>query len=128
MNLNGDSEGKCTVVLGHLWLGRLALCVLLLTTGCEQSFFMVGDKGREAVIERLSAARDACLARHAVADNSGDATAVARDVALACREDTDKLVAAVNRDGDTKVSDAIRRNSEFRAMGYVLRARGVTIF
>jgi hypothetical protein len=102
--------------------------MLLLLTGCEQSFFMVGDKGREATIERLSAARDACLAKHATADVTADATTVARAAALACNQDTENLAAAVNRDGDTKVAAAIRENSEFRAMGYVLRARGVALF
>lgn len=90
---------------------------------------MVGDKGREATIERLSAARDACLAKQAAAaDSTADAAVVARDVALACRDETERLAAAVNRDGDPRVTDAMRQRSEFRAMGYVLRARGVTIF
>jgi len=89
---------------------------------------MVGDKGREATIERFSRARDACLVKHAAADVSADAAAVARAAALACSEQTEKLVIAVNRDGDTKVAASIRENSEFRAMGYVLRARGVALF
>ena len=108
----------------------LAVCLALLLTGCEQSFFMVGDKGREATIDRLSAARDRCLSRNASADitTDSDTATIARAVALACSDETEKLVAAVNRDGDTKVALAIRQNSEFRAMGYVLRARGQAIF
>jgi hypothetical protein len=35
---------------------------------------------------------------------------------------------AANRDGDAKVATAIRQDSEFRAMGYVLKARGQLIF
>ncbi|MFO1160127.1 MAG: hypothetical protein U1E60_14895 [Reyranellaceae bacterium] len=108
----------------------LLVCLVLLLTGCEQSFFMVGDKGREATIDRLSDKRNACLARNAAADvtTDSDATTIARAVALACSPETEKLVAAVNRDGDSKVSTAIRQDAEFRAMGYVLRARGQAIF
>ena len=29
-----------------------------------------------------------------------------------------------NRDGDPKIASAIRKDSEFRAMGFVVRARG----
>lgn len=91
---------------------------------------MVGDKGREATIDRLSAKRDSCLSRNASADitTDSDAATIARAIALACSDETDKLVAAINRDGDTKVTAAIRQNTEFRAMGYVLRARGQVIF
>lgn len=108
----------------------LSVCLVLFLTGCEGSFFMVGDKGREASIDRLSAARDNCLSRNASADitTDSDAATIASAVALACSTETEKLVAAINRDGDTKVTSAIRQNSEFRAMGYVLRARGQVIF
>ncbi|MFO1087049.1 MAG: hypothetical protein U1E21_21045 [Reyranellaceae bacterium] len=126
--MNEDSDNRRARALGHLASKGAALCLLLLATGCEQSFFMVGDKGREATIERLSAARDACLAKQAAAaDSTADAAIVARDVASACRDETDRLAATVNRDGDPKVTDAIRQRSEFRAMGYVLRARGIKI-
>ena len=108
----------------------LIVCLVLLLPGCEGSFFMVGDKGREGTIDRLSAKRDSCLSRNASADitTDSDAATIARAVALACSDETDKLVAAINRDGDTKVTAAIRQNTEFRAMGYVLRARGQVIF
>jgi len=108
----------------------LLVCLVLILPGCEQSFFMVGDKGREATIGRLSETRDNCLTRNASADitTDSDATTIARAIALACSAETEKLAVAVNRDGDTKVTSAIRQNSEFRAMGYVLRARGQVIF
>jgi hypothetical protein len=38
--------------------------------------------------------------------------------------ETDKLIEVYNRDGDPAVANRIRRDSEFRAMGYVLKARG----
>ena len=43
---------------------------------------------------------------------------------LACSAETDKLIEVSNRDGDPAVADRIGRDSEFRAMGYVLKARG----
>jgi hypothetical protein len=49
-------------------------------------------------------------------------------VALACSAETEQLVTAANRDGDAKVAAAIRADSEFRARGYVLKARGQLIF
>jgi hypothetical protein len=108
----------------------LPVCLVLFLTGCEQSFFMVGDKGREATIDRLSEARDRCLSRNASADitTDSDTATIARAIALACSAETEKLVVAINRDGDAKVTSAIRQSSEFRAMGYVLRARGQVIF
>jgi len=110
---------------------RVMLVFLILMLGaCEGSFVTVGDKGREARIDRSSAARDACLAKNAAADeaNSTDPTSIARAVAQACAPETEKLVEASNRDGDPKVAEAIRQNSEFRAMGYVLKARRQAIF
>jgi hypothetical protein len=38
--------------------------------------------------------------------------------------ETQKLVDVSNRDGDPRAAAAIRKDSEFRAMGYVLKARG----
>mgnify|MGYP006915254494 CR=1 FL=1 len=81
------------------------------------------------VLKQCIAARAALaeLKQAAAADSTADAAIVARDVASACRDETDRLAATVNRDGDPKVTDAIRQRSEFRAMGYVLRARGIKI-
>jgi hypothetical protein len=72
------------------------------------------------------AARDACLAKNAESGLglSLDASAAGHAVALACVPQTEKLVEVINRDGDPTVAEAIRSDSEFRAMGYVLRARG----
>ena len=60
---------------------------------------------------------DVRLPKHAAA-------AVARAVAQSCVAQTEKLVEVSNRDGDPRVAEFIRQDSEFRAMGYVLRARG----
>ena len=85
-----------------------------------------GDLGRKVNIEKSYEARDACLAKNAAADGtmSLDAASVAQAAALACTTETDKLIEVSNRDGDPAVASRIRRDSEFRAMGYVLKARG----
>ncbi len=110
---------------------RAALVFLvLLLSACEGSFVTVGDLGRKAKIDKSYEARDACLAKNANADVTGDAdaTTLAHAVALACTPETEKLVEASNLDGDAKVADAIRQNSEFRAKKYVMKARGQAVF
>ena len=89
-----------------------------------------GDGRRTANIDNSYKVRDACLARNASADDisNSDPSTLAQAVALACLPETEQLVAATNRDGDAKVAAAIRKDSEFRAMGYVLKARGQLIF
>jgi hypothetical protein len=107
---------------------RTALVLLiLLLSACGNT---TGDGRRTANINKSYEARDACLARNAAADDisNSDPATIARAVALACSPETEKLVEATNRDGDAKVAAAIRANSEFRAMGYVLKARGQLIF
>jgi hypothetical protein len=107
--------------------GALALAALVLVLGgCEQSFFSVGDRWHGPRIDEAYAARDACLSRHASAEAPGaiDPAAAARAVAQACAPETEKLVQITNRDGDAKVAGNIRDNSQFRAMGYVMRSRG----
>ena len=106
------------------------LLVVLLITACEGSFFRSGDVGRTARIERTYEARDACLARSAGADGVGttDAATLADAAAMACASETEKLVEAANPGNDAKVAAAIRKDSGFRAMKYVLQARGQAIF
>jgi hypothetical protein len=110
---------------------RSALVILLLLlSACEGSFVTVGDVGRKARIDRSFEARDACLEKNAAADvtTSADAGTIARAVALACAPETEKLVDASNLDGNAQVAASIRQNSEFRAMKYVMKARGQAIF
>jgi hypothetical protein len=106
---------------------RLALVLLPLLSACVSA---TGDGRRTANIDKSYKARDACLARNAAADDisNSDPATLAHAVALACSPETEQLVAKSNRDGDIKVADAIRKDSEFRAMGYVLKARGQLIF
>ena len=107
----------------------LVLCVLLLAA-CEGSFVRSGDLGRKVNIDRSYEARDACLARNAAADGTGgeDPTTLAHAAALACSAETDKLIAASDLSGDSKVANKIRQDSEFRALGFVMKARGQVIF
>ena len=107
---------------------RTAIVFLVLLLGaCAEGTYGSPTDGRLATrIDRSFAARDACLARNAGADDisKSDPATIARAIALACTPETEKLVEMSNRDGDPRVASAIRKDSEFRAMGYVLRARG----
>jgi hypothetical protein len=107
---------------------RIALVFLvLLLSACGNT---TGDGRRTSKIDKSYVARDACLARNAAADDisNSDPATLAHAVALACSAETEQLVTAANRDGDAKVAAAIRADSEFRAKGYVLKARGQLIF
>jgi hypothetical protein len=103
-----------------------AVFLALLLSGCAGAYHTSSDGRLETRINNAYKARDACLAKNAAADvtTSADADTIARAVALACASETDKLVEVSNRDGDPKVASAIRKDSEFRAMGFVVRARG----
>ena len=108
---------------------RIALVLVVLLLGACMGAYHTSSDGRlQARIDDSYKARDACLAKNAAADGtmSLDAGSVAQAAALACSAETDKLIEVSNRDGDPAVADRIRRDSEFRAMGYVLRARGQT--
>jgi uncharacterized protein YdaU (DUF1376 family) len=109
---------------------RIAVVVLALLVGaCEGSFFSVGDRWHSPRVSEAFAARDACLARHAAeSDGTEEVAEAARDVARDCAAETEKLVEISNRDGDAKVAANIRENSQFRARGYVLKARGQLVF
>jgi hypothetical protein len=106
---------------------RIALVlVVLLLGGCAGAYHTSSDGRLQARIDNSYKARDACLAKNAAADGtmSLDAASVAQAAALACSAETDRLIEVSNRDGDPSVTSRIRRDSEFRAMGYVLKARG----
>jgi hypothetical protein len=102
------------------------LSLALILGACEGSFFSVGDRWHTPRIGEAYAARDACLAKNATAEAPGaiDPSTAAHAVAQACASETEKLVQISNRDGDSKVAGNIRDNSQFRAMGYVMRSRG----
>jgi hypothetical protein len=114
------------IQLGFCMRAALVFLVLLLASCGNTS----GDGRRTANIDKAYKVRDACLVRNVAADDTSDSdpATVAHAVAMACSPETEKLLAATNRDGDSKVAAAIRQDSEFRARGYVLKARGQPIF
>lgn len=71
-------------------------------------------------------ARDACLVKHAVpyVARASDATSIGRTISSNCQAETNALIASSNPHNDPLVTAAIRQDSEFRAIGYVLKARG----
>ncbi|MBV8188725.1 MAG: hypothetical protein JO339_15915 [Alphaproteobacteria bacterium] len=98
----------------------------LALTACAGAYHTPSDGRLNTRIIKAYEARDACLAKNAAGDIglSLDAAQAAQAVSLACVPETEKLVEVSNTSGDPKVGEAIRKDSEFRAMGYVLRARG----
>jgi hypothetical protein len=110
---------------------RVALLLLpLLLAACEQaSAWKAGgwtDPGLMHKINRAYEARDTCLERHVVpADaNNSSAQAIAAAAALSCQSETNALIAVSNPYGDPRVTAAIMRDSDFRALRFVLKARG----
>ncbi|CAN5923577.1 hypothetical protein BH11PSE3_BH11PSE3_25480 [soil metagenome] len=105
---------------------RLLLVLMVLSlSACAGAYHTPSDGRLQTRINDAYAARDACLARNATGEGTmgANAATVAQAVALACTAETDKLVDVSNRDGDPKVAIAIRRDSEFRARGFVAKAR-----
>jgi hypothetical protein len=125
------SPAKTTsVIRGDLWeissMRRAFILLVLLVTACEGSFVRPEDYGRKVEINKSYEARDTCLKQHAVDGTAGiDATTVASTAAHACQSETDRLITAANPDRDSKVTASIRQDTEFRAMKYVLQARGL---
>jgi hypothetical protein len=106
---------------------RIALVLLALPlSACAGAYATPSDGRLSTKINKTYAERDACLARNVDATNIGnlEAASAARAVAQACLPETEKLVEVSNRDGDPRVASLIRKDSEFRALGYVLKARG----
>ena len=106
---------------------RIAVVLLALPLGaCVGAYPTPSDGRLKTRIDTAYKARDTCLATNAAGETAAslDSAAAARAVALACIPETESLVEVSNRDGDPRVAEAIRNDSEFRAMGYVLRARG----
>ena len=106
---------------------RIALVPLIFSlSACAGAYHTPSDGRLQTKINNSYAARDACLSRNVAAEGtmSADAATLARAAALACASETEKLIEVTNKDGDPRVATAIRQDSEFRAMGYVLRARG----
>ncbi len=112
MNWSRQSK-RAALVLATLSLG-----------GCGVSPQYAEFRSRN--VENQAEIRNACLARNAeaFASDSSDASSSASAVALACKPQTDKLIALMNQTWDPKVTAAMEKDAEFRAVGYILKARG----
>lgn len=102
-----------------------SLCLASLASAC--SVHQQHEYPRKvALTEKQYAARDACLKRNiAPLVNTGeDVTRVARVVSAACEPETAKLIGISAPAGGVDVAEAIRKDTEFRAAGFLLRARG----
>jgi hypothetical protein len=108
---------------------RTLVVVLMLTLAACSANSHYSDPWRVSSIETTYRARDACLAKNTVPYVNGDADVanIARAISLSCQTETDKLISLSNPTRDPAITAAIRRDTESRAMGYVLRARGEVI-
>ena len=100
------------------------LLFVLLLGGCSAAYHTPSDGRLTSRINAAYKQRDACLNRTVETEAPADPAAAARAAAMACTAETDRLIELINRDGDPRVAARIRRDSEFRAMGMALKARG----
>ncbi|TAJ40466.1 MAG: hypothetical protein EPO67_00180 [Reyranella sp.] len=105
---------------------RILVVVLTLSLGACSANSHYSDPRLVSTINKTYQARDACLAKNAVPYVSGDTdpSSIARAVSLSCQAETDKLISLSNPKRDPAITAAIRRDTEQRATGYVLKARG----
>lgn len=107
---------------------RAFVLLVLLVTACEGSFIRPEDLGRKVEIDKSYEARDTCLKHKAVDATAGvDPAQLAAAAARACESETGRLITAANPDSDGKVTASIRQDTEFRALKYVLQARGLAV-
>ena len=71
-------------------------------------------------------ARDACLAKYASLHTKSDIDVprASFKISANCEAETNALIDSSNPHNDMAVTAAIRQDSEFRARGYILKARG----
>ena len=111
-------------------LSSVLSAVLLMVTACDgvhAGYVSAGGTPAATArgIDQAYAERDACLARNAPERALAGASSHARAqaLALACAAQTDRLITASSR-GDAAIASAIRDDTEFRALGVVLRTPG----
>lgn len=104
----------------------LIAVMLLALAGCG-AYPHYSDPRLATKINDQYALRDACLAKNAEANlnSSSSASEIARTISLSCQAETDSLIAVSNPYNDPRISAAIERDTQFRATGYVLRARNL---
>jgi hypothetical protein len=109
-----------------------AALVLLpfLLGGCEAATSVRGaglsDPKLAILINHAFEDRDNCLAAnvHLAEAHSTSTQALVSNAVVSCQTQTDQLIALSNPYGDPRITAAIQKDSNFRAMGYVLKARG----
>ncbi|MGQ3296845.1 hypothetical protein [Reyranella sp.] len=103
----------------------LIVATMLSTTACSMNPQYSAPWTVRAV-EKAYEARDACLAKQAAlhVESGMDVRSVERAVSSNCEAETSALIASSNPHNDATVTTAIRQDSDFRARGYVLKARG----
>lgn len=57
-------------------------------------------------------------------EGNADATSIGLTISANCQSETNALTASSNPHSNPAVTTAIRQDSDFRATGYVLKARG----
>lgn len=105
---------------------RISIVLLgLALAGCSANAHN-SDPRLQSKINDSYDARDACLAKNAASYSSSDsdASSVARTISVTCQAETDALIALNNPYNDPRIAAAIRSDTEFRARGFVLKARG----
>ena len=103
----------------------IVVFILSATAGCSLNPQYSAPWTVRAVTKAYEA-RDACLAKHAMpyAGTNEKPEVVGRSVSLRCQAETNALIASSNPHSDPAITSAIRQDSNFRAMGYVLKVRG----
>lgn len=110
----------------------IVVAAAFMLTACSGQGYSVNQEyeypRQVAQTNKQYAARDACLKRNVqpFVNDLADPETVARIVAASCEMETAKLIAVSNPSGAADVAEAIRKDSEFRAAGFLLRARGAS--
>lgn len=106
----------------------LALTTLALILGaCTSAPYSYQDPPRASKIERQRIERDNCMLAKApqLDDHGPDVRGIARRVAAACSDETDKLLALAVPYADGHARDGFQQEAERRAADIVLTYRGV---
>ncbi len=109
---------------------RVTLAVLALSLGACHSASVLKEAGSSnprlsAQIERAYEARDACMSKNAApTKGESDVASVAKAVSLSCMPETNQLIAVTNPYQDPRVTAAILKDNDAKAMRYVMLARG----
>jgi hypothetical protein len=104
---------------------RALIAIMLLSLAGCGAYPNYSDPRLATKINDQYALRDACLAKNAASSlsSSSSASEIARTITLTCQPETDMLIALSNPNNDPRISAAIERDTQFRATGFVLRAR-----